>query len=252
MSDELDLLKRRFVELAKKSYNAGIFTFTGFLGLAEQSAFSEILTEIKGIPYTAFGGAFGAERVMLRFGSIEDCGYDAPFPIATVMAEPTSKKFADKLTHRDFLGAILNLGIERRCIGDIVIIDNVGYIFADEDIAEFIVRNLSKVKHTEMRLALVTEIPEGELYRTELREVQVTSERIDAVVARVYSLSREDAKTLFTKGLVFVNGKCVKNPSYTPHDGEKISVRGKGRMIYRGVVSTSRKGKLNLRIELYV
>ena len=252
MSDELDLLKRRFVELAKKSYNAGIFCFTDFLGLAEQAAFSEILPEIRGIPYSAFGGAFGAERVMLRFGSEEECGYDAPFPIATLKIEPTSQKFADRLTHRDFLGAILNLGIERRCIGDIVILDNVGYVFAEENIARFILEGLSRVRHTEMKLSIVEELPEGELYRTEERVVKVSSERVDAIIARVFSLSREDAKVLFSKGLVFVNGKCVKSPDYTPKEEEKISVRGKGRMIYSGITSTSRKGKLNVLIEVYI
>ena len=60
MTSDTDLIKKRFIELAKKSYNSGIFVFTEFLGLAEQSAFSEIKREISGIPYTAFGGAEGA------------------------------------------------------------------------------------------------------------------------------------------------------------------------------------------------
>ena len=59
MTESYDLLKKRLVELANKSYNSDIFTFTQFLGLAEQSAFSEIKKEIRGIPYTSFGGAKG-------------------------------------------------------------------------------------------------------------------------------------------------------------------------------------------------
>ena len=72
MSGESELLKKRFVELAQKSYNSDIFTFTDFLGLAEQSAFAEIKRELGGIRYTAFGGANGAERVVIRFGSEEE------------------------------------------------------------------------------------------------------------------------------------------------------------------------------------
>ncbi len=252
MTDDTELLKKRFIELANKSYNSGIFVFTDFLGLMEQSAFSEIKKEIRGIPYTAFGGANGSERVMIRFGSAEELGYDVPFPITVIKAEPVSQKFADKLTHRDFLGAILNLGIERSTLGDIAIIDNVGYIFASEDIADYIVQSLTKVKHTDMRLKIVDELPEGELYRTEARRVQANGERVDAIIAKVFGLSREDSSSLFRKRLVFVDGKCTENTSYIPKEGEVISVRGHGRMIYRGYDSFTKKGKMNIVVEVYV
>ena len=136
MSEELDLLKRRFAELAKRS-EQGYFTFTDFLGLAEQSAFNEIKGGIKGISYSAFGGAEGTERVMIRFGSPEELGYEEEFPIVTLMIKPKSEKFADRLTHRDFLGALMSLGIERSVLGDIVIRDNIGYLFAKEDIGAY-------------------------------------------------------------------------------------------------------------------
>jgi len=187
MTAENELLKKRFLELASKSYNSGIFTFTDFLGLAEQSAFSEIKKELRGIHYEAFGGAEGAERVIIRFGSEEELGYSLPFPISIIKAEPISQKYADKLTHRDFLGAILNLGIERDTLGDIVIIDNVGYIFALEDIATYIAENLTKVRRTDMKVEVTTELPDGQLYRTERKTVQANGERLDAIVAKVFS-----------------------------------------------------------------
>ncbi len=252
MSDERELLKKRFLELGKKSYNAGIFTFTSFLGLLEQSLLDEIKGELRGIEYTAFGGADGAERVIVRFGSTEEIGYELPFPISIIKAEPKSPKFADKLTHRDFLGALLNLGIERDVLGDIVIIDNVGYIFALEDIAEYIVDSLSRVKRTDMNLEIIDSLPEGELYRTEPRQIQVSGERLDAVVAKVFSLSRDDAQSLFKKRLVFVSGKCIESTSYTPKENDVVSVRGHGRFIYRGFTSNTRKGKMNITVDLYV
>ncbi len=252
MTEELEILKKRFVELGRKSFNAGIFTFTDFLGLAEQSAFSEIKKELKGISYTTFGGAEGAERVMIRFGSEEDIGYSVPFPISILKAEPLSQKYADKLTHRDFLGAILNLGIERDVLGDIVIIDNVGYIFAKEDIAGYIADSLTRVKHTDVKLSITEQLPEGQLFRTEKKTVQVSGERLDAVVAKVFSLSREEAQSLFKKRLVFADGRQIDSPSYTPKENEKISVRGQGRFIYLGCQSYSKKGKMNTLVELYV
>jgi RNA-binding protein YlmH len=249
-SDEL--LAKRFIELANLSYKSGIYTFTDFLGLAEQSVFDGIKKALHGIPYEAFGGAPGAERVMIRFGNEEALGYEVPFPIVCIKAEPVSQKFADKLTHRDFLGALLNVGIERETLGDIPIRGNVGYVFASEDIAPFILSELTRVKHTDIRLSVADSLPEGELYKTERKCVQISSERLDAVIARLFSLSREDAQSLFAKKLVFTSGRQCVSTSYQPKENETISVRGHGRFIYRGFVSNSKKGKLNVEVDVYV
>lgn len=252
MTQDTELLKKRFIELARKADNSGYFTFTDFLGLAEQSAFSEIKKELRGIKHKAFGGAAGAERVVIRFGSEDDLGYSMPYPISIIKVEPASQKFAEKLTHRDFLGAILNLGIERDTLGDIVIIDNVGYIFALDDIANYIADSLIRIRRTDVNATIVADLPEGELYRTERKTIQISSERLDAVVAKVFSLSRDDAQSLFKKRLVYANGKEIDSSSYTPKENEKISVRGHGRFIYIGTQSLSKKGKLNVAIDLYI
>ena len=252
MIQDTELTKKRLVELARKSYGAGIFTFTDFLGLAEQSAFNEIKKELGGVKYEAFGGTEGAERVMIRFGDADELGYSLPYPISVIRIEPLSSKFADRLTHRDFLGAILNLGIERDTLGDIVIIDNVGYVFALDSIAEYIASSISRIKRTDVSAKIVTELPDGRLYRTERRQVQASGERLDAIVAKVFSLSREDAQLLFKRGLVFADGRQIVSTSYVPKEKEKISVRGHGRFIYVGTQSLSRKGKLNIAVDLYV
>lgn len=252
MSDESELLKRRFVELARRAYNSGIFTFTDFLGLAEQAAFAEVSREIFGIEYVKFGGAEGAERVMIRFGSESDLGYSMPFPISLIKVEPLSQKYAEKLSHRDFLGAIMNLGIERDTMGDIVIIDNVGYIFVKEDMATYIADSLTKVRRTDVKAEVTETLPDGQLYRTERRNVQANGERLDALVAKVFSLSREEAQSLFKKRLVFADGREIDSTSYIPKPNEKISVRGHGRFIFIGTQSLTRKGKLNIAIDLYV
>ena len=251
MSEERELLRKRFLELGERSYSAGIFTFTDFLGLAEQSVFRECARALGGIRYTLFGGAVGCERVMIRFGSEEELGYSVDFPIVCIKAEPRSQKFADKLTHRDFLGALLNLGIERETLGDIAIIDNVGYIFAAEDIAPFILAELTRAKHTDLTLSL-TEPPTESLFKTERRTVQISSERLDAVIAKTFSLSRDEAQLLFSRGLVFADGREIESASYTPKAAERISVRGKGRFTYLGIEGLSRKGKLNVAIDLYI
>ena len=252
MSDESEILKNRFIELAKKSHGSGVFLFSDFLGLAEQSIFDSVKRQLGGAKYTLFGGAEGAERVMVRFGDPDELYYEVPFPITPLKISPKSPKFAEKPTHRDFLGALLNLGIERSVIGDIVVRESEAYVFAKDDIAEYIEKELFRVKHTDVDVIKCDSLPEGELYKTEEKTVQISSERLDAVIARVYNLSREDAQRLFLKRLVFASGKEIESTSYTPKENEKISVRGYGRFIYRGYRSSSKKGKLNVLVEIYV
>jgi len=247
-----ELLKKRFSELAERSYNSGIFTFTDFLGLSELSVFEELKPSLRGIHYTLFGGHAGCERKMIRFGSPEELGYEEDFPIVTVKAEPVSQKFADKLSHRDILGALMNLGLERESFGDIALINNVAYIFMKGCLLEYVMESLTKAKHTTLKLSAIEALPEGELFKTEEKMIQISSERLDAVIAKVFNLSREGAQALFYRGLVFASGKLIESTSYVPRADEIISVRGHGRFIYRSFVSTTRKGKLNARVSLYI
>ena len=82
--------------------------------------------------------------------------------------------------------------------------------------------------------------------------MQAVGERLDAIIAKVFSLSRDEANTYFKRRLVFVSGRLTENNSYIPKPDECISVRGLGRFIYRGYSSTSKKGKLNIDIDVYV
>ena len=252
MTTEEELLYKRFIELARKSENGGYYLFSDFLGLNEQSIFNEAKMKFGRARYTLFGGAPRCERVMVRFGDLEQLGYEEDFPIKIILVEPKAPKFADALSHRDFLGAILNLGIERKAIGDIVIRDNSAYVFVNDDMADYVSSSLERIKRTDVKTRITDELPEGELFRTERKKVQLSGERIDAIISKLYSISREESLSLFKKRLVFVSGRLVENNSYNPKPNDVISVRGYGRFVYVGVVGTSKKGKLNAEVDVYV
>lgn len=251
MQPELDILVKHVRELAEKAAQGGYYTYTDFLGLGELSAVKMIERELP-IMYTSFGGALDAERVILAFGNADEFGYQPEFPIKLIKIEPLMQKYADRLSHRDFLGAILNLGIERSVLGDIIIKDNIGYAFVLEDMADYVMSEIKRIKHTDVKASRVYELPEGELYKTEAKRITMEGERLDAVIAKVFSLSRSDAQALFKRGLVFADGREVSSASYTPKANEKISVRGHGRFIYRGVTGETRRGKLAVFVDLYV
>lgn len=250
--DERELIRKRLSELMRKSLDAPYYIFTDFMGLPEQAALHEVKREFPYAHCSLFGGVDGAERVMARFGDESEIGYDQPFPILTLKIEPLSQKFAEKLTHRDFLGSILGLGIERCKIGDIIIRENVGYTFASEDIAPYIKDSLTKVRRTDVKVSISDALPEGDLYKTERRHLQAVGERIDAIIAKLFSISRDDSLSLFKKGLVFASGREISSASYIPKKNEVISVRGYGRFIYLGYETLTRKGKLNIEVDLYV
>jgi RNA-binding protein YlmH len=253
MTDEELLQKKRFIELARKSTDCAYFIFTDFLGLAEQSVFAEAVASFGGARFTKYGGCDGAERIMVRFGDEDELGYSEQFPISIVKITPRAPKFAEKLTHRDFLGALLNLGIERHTLGDIVIRDNKAFLFANNDIAPYVVGELTRVRRTEVICQTVSasDLPEGELYETRTVNIQLSGERLDAIIAKVFSLSRDEAQGYVHRRLTFVGGRLTESVSYVPKPGDVISVRGLGRFIYRGAYGLSRKGKLNASADLF-
>lgn len=189
---------------------------------------------------------------MVRFGSEEMLGYDLPFPIVCLYIRPLSEKFADRLTHRDFLGACMHLGIERSTLGDIVTEASGAYLYCVERIAPYIMEHLVKIKHTSVTCGLCGEEIKPPQPCLERREYQVSSERLDGVIARAMGLSREKSTLLFREKRVSVNGRLQEQASCTPRKGDIISVRGHGKFVYHGLSHMTRKGKCNIVVEFYV
>lgn len=248
---ELQQLKNRFHDLARRSYAQGIFTFTGFLGLGEQDAFWREEPNLRYAGCTLYGGCEGADRVALRFGSPEELGYDTPFPIVCLHIRPLQQRFADELSHRDFLGALMNLGIDRSTIGDIQVGEKQAYLFCLDTIAEFICENLKQIKHTHVTCSVAEDFQEVPREEPETLCIQVQSLRVDAVLSRIYNISREKSLELFRAGRVYVNGRLCENNSRTLKAGETVNARGFGKFILKDGVRETRKGKLALEAEVY-
>lgn len=253
-STEEEKLMKRFSELSEQSYQNNVFYFTDFLSASDAAL---VYRKTEGIrivrdDITLWGGAEGCERVMIRFGNEGEFGYSVPFPIQIIKVEPLMKKFADELNHRDFLGALMNLGIERDTIGDIVVKEKNAYVFVVERIADYIQENLSQVKHTSVKCSVLTTMPEEVRPELESVELIVASVRMDSILAKLYHLSRTQAMELFRKKLVLVNGRVYENNSGTPKENDVIAVRGYGKFIYRRIAYDTKKGKQAIVVERYV
>lgn len=247
MADEMQILRNRFKELYERSRNRGIYFFSDFLNLHEQAL---LFNEIK-FGFTLYGGFEDAERKIAIFGSEEELGYPSNPPIVIIKVAPLSQKFSDDLTHRDFLGSLMGLGIKRETLGDIIITENCGYIFCLENISKYIIDNLTTVRRTSVSCELWERLPEGALPEPKEKLVIVSSLRLDALISGVYDISRSKSANLIDGEKVFINGKLAKNTSKTLEIGETVSVRGYGRFRLSDISGSTRKGRLRLLCEVY-
>lgn len=248
---ELQQLRNRFRDLADKSFSQNLFTFTNFLGLNEQDVFWKMERELCHAGYVLYGGAQETDRRMVRFGNVEELGYEVDFPIVCVHIQPLLVKFADDLSHRDFLGALMNLGIERSTLGDIRVGEKEAYLFCLDSIAEYICENLTQVKHTHVKCKIVDAAMEVPEEKPEQKQVQVASMRVDAVTAKVYNKSRESCLELFRSQKVYVDGRLCENNSRLLKPGETVNARGYGKFLVLGEARETRKGKLALEVAIY-
>lgn len=248
--DEQELCKKRLIDLSHQAEIKSIVTFSDFLNLNELNIYHSVAKDL----YTktvVFGGYDGAERQMIAFIPDALC-YEWEYPIRCLKIIAKYPKFAEELTHRDVLGALMHLGIERSTLGDILCFHNEYYLFCDEMIFPFIYENLEKIKHT------IIEVSEEMNYRDLASNIQfeekvemIASNRIDCIIAKAFHLSRSESAQLLVSDKVFVNGKCISNCNYSCKDGEIISVRGKSRFIFNNCNSVSKKGKLRVRFSFY-
>lgn len=244
-------LQRHIKDLADKSYRQNLFTFSGFLGLAELELYYKMEKELDFASPDLFGGDESAERKMLRFGSPEEFGYEEAYPISCIYAKPIQLKFAEALSHRDFLGALMNLGIERSCIGDIRAGEKGGYFYCQSSMTSYICENLTQVKHTHVNCEVVERVERTEADEPEETEVLVSSLRIDGCLSKLYKLSRTESLSLFQGARVYVDGRLAENNSRPLKPGEAVNVRGYGKFIFTGVKYETKKGKLCLGIQVY-
>lgn len=247
MINSLEKLKR-IKELESRSFERGVFTFSDFMS---PTSLSEIIGSLKG-EYTLFGGVDYAERKMIRFGNEEDLGYAEPFPISLLEIELGGGKFASPISHRDVLGAVLNLGIERQKLGDIFINGNFSYVIADKTVAKLIIEELSTVGRNKVFVKEVEAVPSELAPKKKELEFSVASNRVDSVLCKAYGLSREDSALLFDKGLVAINGKPCDSRAKSLREGDVVTARGYGKMTFEGEGGLSKKGKLYVKVSLFI
>ena len=251
MQKEEQQLEKRLSELSKVAYNRDIITYSDFLNLNEQNILHSMPKDRLYTKYITFGGYDLAERQMVAFlpDALSLC---TKFPYTAILIEPIHKKFAEELTHRDYLGAILNLGIERAKLGDILVDNEKAIVFVHSKLKEYLLQELFKIRHTQV---CVSEIKDGEFqYTPRYEEIKgsVASIRLDALLALAFSSSRSKLSGLIEEAKVYVNGKLITNNGYQVKEDDIISVRGYGKFRYKGSMSKTKKNREYVSIHKYI
>ncbi len=251
MQKEELLLQKRLIELSKIAYQRGIVTFSDFLNLNELNILHTTPKDELHTRYVTFGGYDYSERQMVAFLPDALC-YDYEYPISVVKISPLQKKFSDKLSHRDYLGAILNLGIERCKIGDILVEENDAILFVHKTLENFLLEELRRIKHTSV-MATVEDMQDFQ-YQPTTKEIKgtVSSLRLDSLLALAFASSRSKLVAFIEGGKVFVNGKLITSNGYQIKENDIVSVRGLGRFRYIETMSQTKKGRYYITLELYI
>lgn len=251
MDKSEERLRSRLMDLADEADKKGIVTFSDFLNLNELNIFHSIAGMLSFVRWEVSGGYELAERQIIAF--IPDAlYYDWEFPIACLKISPLRDKFAENLTHRDYLGTILGLGLDRSKFGDIFVKGHDAWVFCSESIADFICRELTRVRHTSV-LCVKTDTLETEIeVQTETIRGSVASIRLDSLIAMACKGSRSSLCAMIEMGKVFVNGKLITSNGYILKEQDVISVRGIGKFRYCGILSQTKKGRYYIEIQKFV
>lgn len=252
MDKEDQLLLRRLLDLADASYGRNIPVYTDFLNLHEQTVFLSAMPQFSHVRVLMDGGYDGAERKIVCFLPVymEEAGRES-LPIVPVRVSSSAGKFSVPCTHRDYLGSVLSLGIERSQIGDILTGDRHAFVLCKEHMADFLMENLTSVRKNPVvcKRASFSDL-EGQVSFKELSG-SVASVRLDSLVALMLGGSRSSASSCIRAERVFLNGVLCTSLTAVPKEGDVISVRGAGKFIYDGVQASTKKGRLMVRIRKY-
>ena len=247
--DEAMLLARVYDRITLAAQR-NIPAATCFLSPREQLLTQQLL---RGTELHFFGGAAGTERNMCCWlPDYLDEGWlsSEDGPCAAVCAEFFA---GDRLSHRDFLGALMGCGIKRETVGDIYVSEGSCDFLVTREILPYVLQNLTDAGRTRLHLE---QIPLSALEAPEQKTKQirgtVSSLRLDGVVAEGFALSRSRAAEVIAAGKTELNYTLCTKPDRLVAEGDVISVRGLGKMRLEAVGGNTKKGRISIEICRYI
>lgn len=272
ITDDEQRLLKRCEELFSRAENGAPVT-TQFLNLRERYIIEHQLSYMFSADDSAplcffFGGFPGAQRTLLCFlpsyyryslpdnsspeHILRDELSDAIVPLRIISSGYV------KLSHRDYLGSLIGLGLDRSALGDILTDDGGAVIFVLPTVSDVIKNELVHIGRDKVRVCDAG-LPDDFNYEPSFENVRgtVASARLDAVLAELICASRESAKTVIRQGLVEHNHFTASEPDVQVADGDIISAKKTsgckgGKFIIDSLDERSAKGRIRLAARRYI
>ncbi len=228
-----------------------VMASTCFLTLRQLNMARYLFGDLDGL--IPFGGYPEAERQMLVYlpDYLDRCVLtEDDSPVACLRATFYE---GDSPTHRDFLGALMGLGIARESVGDICVNKGSCDFFVAREVAPFLLQNFTGAGRTKLRLEAVS-ISQAKIPEPETIQIKDTlaSLRLDSVIAAGFRIGRSLAGQYICAGKAAINGLPCEKPDKSVEEGANISVRGLGKIKLTAVNGQTKKGRISVVIDRYV
>ena len=222
---------------------------SAFLDMRQRTLAEAQCRRHKGLRYCFYGGYEDAERTSAVFlpDYAELPEYD---PLALLRITQDGRQ---ALSHRDYLGSLMGLGIKREMIGDILVREDGADIVIMKDMSDFLLYHYEKAGRTSLKAEIVSIdriiVPEN---RFEEKRDTVASLRLDNLISSAFSLSRGKAVEAIERGTVFVNGLQCMKADRQMKEGDKLVLRGKGKVLLKAVGGVTRKDRISIVLLKYL
>ena len=246
---EHEALIKRIDDLSRQCDRAGIVTHTAFLTPAEQAAAAQYAKGLRGCRLLLHGGKADCERRVAFF--LPDWLEEADYEPADYLSAVRIDAYFGTPGHRDYLGALLGLGVRREWVGDIRIEGQTAWVFCLPSVAEQLA-GLEQAGRVSVKAAVVSlsDVPEPERKRKAVH-FTVQSPRFDAILGESFRLSRTQAVKLIAAGAACLNYlPCLKNDAPV-QEGDVISLKGHGKATVAEIGGRSRKDRLFVTAEIW-
>lgn len=246
--DENEALASHLADCARRASRTGARVYTGFLDPA-QAGLARAAAGAQRVPIELFGGYEDAERVTAAFGWGDEGGPD--WPVVALEARWDARFCSCE--HRDILGSLMALGVERECFGDILI-DSPNaraILFALARMEDYLRANWTQAGRAGLKVGRLRDLGELPAPRGEVRRITVQSPRLDAVLAAVFNMSRAEAQRAVRSGRVRVSFVECEDIDRQLEVGDVVSARGLGRFKLLEDQGRTRRDRLGMSVFRY-
>lgn len=241
----------RMIDLAERVDDRQSPALTDFLDPRQQKIALSVVRRHADLVITLSGGFHGAERqralIAPSYWAAEDSEFELAFLRVSVPGDYV------KLSHGDYLGALVGLGMKRGKLGDLSVDDEGCDLVVSRDMADFVRLHLNQVGRAAVHIEEIGQ----DLFKEVRREFQekeftVMSLRLDAVASDAFNLSRTKVVDPIKSGKLQLNWQTIENPATVVEEGDVISLRGHGRVRILEVGGQTKKGRTVIKVGKYI